>query len=102
MRVGVVTELQRRQAAGAENLPGVQLGNKRSARTSRSLSLPAASSPPAALSPPARRARRLNLPAAPALPAPAPQPGEHTAAILAELGVTEDECARLRAAGAVS
>jgi hypothetical protein len=46
-RLPVVTELHTRQAAGAENLPPVQLGNKRSARTSRSLSLPAALSPSA-------------------------------------------------------
>jgi hypothetical protein len=63
-RLPVVTELHTRQAAGAENLPGVQLGNKRSARTSRSLSVPAASSPPAALS----------LPAASSPPVPSAEP----------------------------
>ena len=40
-------------------------------------------------------------PAAPPLPGPAPQPGEHTAAILAELGVSDDECVALHAAGVV-
>ncbi|MEV0713698.1 CaiB/BaiF CoA-transferase family protein [Asanoa sp. NPDC050611] len=40
-------------------------------------------------------------PAAPPLPAPAPLPGAHTGAILAELGVTEAECADLRASGVI-
>ncbi|MDT7566003.1 MAG: hypothetical protein QOG76_4627, partial [Pseudonocardiales bacterium] len=55
-RLLVVTDLHTRQAAAPENLPGVQLGNKRSARTSRSLSLPAALSPPAPPAEPAVRA----------------------------------------------
>ncbi|MEV4534701.1 CaiB/BaiF CoA-transferase family protein [Asanoa sp. NPDC049518] len=41
-------------------------------------------------------------PVAPPLPVPAPQPGEHTAAILAELGVSDDESVELFGAGVVA
>jgi alpha-methylacyl-CoA racemase len=42
------------------------------------------------------------VPTAPPMPSRAPGPGEHTKAILAELGVSDEETAALRAAGVVN